>query len=324
MFEPPHPAEENAEIPDTPAPAPEDKLPSLHTEETEPEILSDTVYKIGNMTFDVGNPQIILGGEFKIINPTPLRNMRKAGRGFVVLGEVFECEAKVNRRGDRITVNFSITDYDSSIAVKWIIKTEEDDGKSSSISVGDVVALKGSYKPDDFDGEMALMPNAIAKIAKIGRMDDMDNLPDGIIPEGYPEDAPRKRVELHLHTQMSAMDAIIPPDKIVSLVNKWGHRAVAITDHGGVQGFQKAMEAAEKLGQKVIWGTEAYFVNDTARAVFGAANMPFSASLSVRHRTTDFRRSITIYRDRRGQKFGRRSKRSIGILSIRASIYPRK
>lgn len=282
VFAPPYPVEEgNNGGPAETSPPPEEKLPSLNTEEAEAEALSDTVYRIGNMTFDVSSPQPILGDEFKIANPTPLRNIRSQGRGFVVLGEVFECEAKKNKRGDRTIVTFSITDYDASIGVKWIIKADEDDGKSESISPGMVVALRGSYKPDDFDGEMLFTPNAIAKISKIDRMDKLEDIPEGAIPEGYPEDAPRKRVELHLHTQMSAMDAIIPPDKIVSLANKWGHRAIAITDHGNVQGFQKAMEVAEKLGQKVIWGTEAYFVNDTARAVFGAANMPFTGDFVI-------------------------------------------
>ncbi len=281
VLEPPHPAEENGAGNTNDISGATETQPSLHAEETEPEFLSDDIIKIGNLTFDVGSPQPILGDVFKIANPTPLRNMRRPGRGIVVLGEVFEYEAKKNRRGDRIIVTFSITDFDSSIGVKWIMKTEEDDGKSDAISVGSVLALKGSFRHDNFDGEMTFVPNAIAKIAKIERMDDTSSLPEGTIPEGYPPDAPRKRVELHLHTQMSAMDALIPPDEIVALAHKWGHRAVAITDHGNVQGFQKAMEVAEKLGQKVIWGTEAYYVNDTARAVFGSENMPFDGDFVV-------------------------------------------
>ncbi|HPT84816.1 MAG TPA: PolC-type DNA polymerase III [Bacillota bacterium] len=281
VLEPPHPAEENGDTSQDAPPEPEEKLPSLNTEEAVVEAISDTAYKIGNLIFDVANPTYIFGPQFNIVTPTPLRNMRKPGRGIVVLGEVFECEVKKNRRGDRVTVSFSITDFDGSISAKWVIKAEEDDGKSESIAVGDVLAMKGSFKFDDFEGELVFAPSSIAKIVKIERSDNIEDIPAGIIPEGYPEDAPKKRVELHLHTQMSAMDAIIPPDKIVELAHKWGHRAVAITDHGGVQGFQKAMETAEKLGQKVIWGAEAYFVNDTARAVFGSANKPFSGEFIV-------------------------------------------
>ena len=74
------------------------------------------------------------------------------------------------------------------------------------------------------------------------------------------DDAPEKRVELHLHTNMSMMDATIDPYGIVELAKNWGHKAVAITDHGNVQGFQEAMLAAEKLGMKVIYGMEGYLV----------------------------------------------------------------
>ena len=86
---------------------------------------------------------------------------------------------------------------------------------------------------------------------------------------GRVDNAPVKRVELHLHTTMSNMDALIPPDQAVKMAKAWGHPAVAITDHGNVQGYQDAMLASEKIGQKVIYGMEAYFVNDTASALYG-------------------------------------------------------
>ena len=77
------------------------------------------------------------------------------------------------------------------------------------------------------------------------------------------------------------MDALIPPDVAVKVAQKWGHPAVAITDHGNVQGFPEAMLAAEKCGMKVIYGMEAYFVNDTASAVFGAYQGTFSNEFVV-------------------------------------------
>ncbi len=86
------------------------------------------------------------------------------------------------------------------------------------------------------------------------------------------DDEPVKRVELHLHTQMSSMDALINPADAVKRAKYWGHPAIAITDHGNVQGFMEAMLAAEKSGQKVIWGMEAYFVNNTSGAVYGSCD----------------------------------------------------
>ena len=79
-------------------------------------------------------------------------------------------------------------------------------------------------------------------------------------------------MELHLHTQMSSMDALINPADAVKRAKYWGHPAIAITDHGNVQGFMEAMLAAEKSGQKVIWGMEAYFVNNTSGAVYGSCD----------------------------------------------------
>lgn len=72
------------------------------------------------------------------------------------------------------------------------------------------------------------------------------------------------------------MDALIPPDAAVKTAYNWGHRAVAITDHGNVQGYQDAMLVADKTGMKVIYGMEAYFVDDTARAVYGNCDAEFA------------------------------------------------
>ena len=115
------------------------------------------------------------------------------------------------------------------------------------ISNGAVVAMKGYAKYEtkkNKDGsrtegpDCLFYPNEIAKIKKLAPKDT----------------APVKRVELHLHTEMSPMDARIPPSVVVKQANKWGHPAVAITDHGNVQGYQDAMLTAEKIGQKVIYG----------------------------------------------------------------------
>ena len=95
------------------------------------------------------------------------------------------------------------------------------------------------------------------------------------------DNAPQKRVELHLHTMMSHMDALIPPDVAVKQAKAWGHPAVAITDHGTVQGYQEAMLASEKIGQKVIYGLEAYFVNDTSGAIYGTYDEDFDAETIV-------------------------------------------
>ena len=95
------------------------------------------------------------------------------------------------------------------------------------------------------------------------------------------DNAKEKRVELHLHTMMSQMDATIDPEKIVKVAKEWGHKAVAITDHGNVQGYPPVMIAAEKAGMKIIYGMEAYFVNDTSRAIFGSKTATFNDEFCV-------------------------------------------
>ena len=86
----------------------------------------------------------------------------------------------------------------------------------------------------------------------------------------------KKRVELHLHTKMSPMDALISPEEAIKTAKEWGHSAIAITDHGGVHAFPDAMRAAEKVGMKVIYGMEAYMVNDSENLVHGNEVVAFS------------------------------------------------
>ena len=230
----------------------------------EAEPLTDTSYKIGNMMFEISEAQLLWGNEFPI-NPTPIRNLNAARRGVCVLGEIYCIESKQNRKGDKTILNFCITDDDASISVKYIGENDTVEPLVKALKEGMTVALLGNVKMDTFDGEFVLSPAALCKVKRLKRADN----------------APRKRVELHLHTQMSTMDALIPPDTAVEVAHDWGHPAVAITDHGNVQGFMQAMLAAEKLDQKVIYGMEAYFVDDTARAVYGNADAGWDAEFVV-------------------------------------------
>lgn len=214
---------------------------------------------IGFMTFDLSAPEYALGAEFDIC-PTPLSAIDKPRRGLVILGEVFGYTKEANRNGDKFNVTFNLTDNSASIECKAFgLLPEDADALGAVVSNGAVLALHGycrrEVRRDRSEGpDLIFFHDAVAKIRRIGRTDD----------------EPVKRVELHLHTQMSSMDALINPADAVKQAKKWGHPAVAITDHGNVQGFMEAMLAAEKTGQKVIWGMEAYFVNNTAGAVYGS------------------------------------------------------
>ncbi len=255
-----HEAISHSVPPEETKPVPEDKFASfehistLNLTEVKCEQVGE-IFKVGEKIFDVSSPEYVIGDPFEIVNPTPIRNIVGPQKNIVVLGEVFSFETKETRKGDKLILTFAITDKDSSIYIKMAQSKESLAPYLDNIKKGMTVAIKGYSKIDTFDNEAIIVPAAVAKISQKYRTDDAEN----------------KRVELHCHTQMSSMDAIIAPADLVKLAHSWGHKAVAITDHGNVQAYPLAMSAAEKLGMKVIYGIENYFVDDTARVLFGDA-----------------------------------------------------
>lgn len=231
------------------------------TAETE----EDGTIRSGRITFDVSAPELLAGAAFPIENVTPLRAIRENARSITVLGVVFGVTTKELKNGEKIAVTIGFTDHDASIFIKTVIAAEAQDELFGIFKTGAALAVRGSVKTDKFDGELYLSYNDVEKIKQVKRQDN----------------APEKRVELHLHTCQSAMDAITKPDEVVETAFRWGHKAVAITDHGNLQAFPTAMLKAEKLGMKVLYGVEAYFVDDTARAVFGADDADFGDEVIV-------------------------------------------
>ncbi len=227
------------------------------------------ICRIGHASFDVASPDYIFGDPF-VIAPVAISSITEPQRNIVIVGTIFGYTAEPSRSGEKMNVSFSITDQSSSIEVKFFATMEDFDIISANVKNGAVIAIKGYTKKelrkDRTEGtELQFYFSNIAKVKRIAREDN----------------APVKRVELHLHTNMSHMDALIPPDVAVKQAKAWGHPAVAITDHGTAQGYQEAMLASEKIGQKVIYGLEAYFVNDTAGAIYGAYNEDLDAETIV-------------------------------------------
>ena len=241
---------------------------TLFDEEAKPEIIGG-ICRIGNGLFDVSSPEYVYGEPFEI-SPTSIADINKPQRNIVILGTVFDFVQEPSRNGEKMNISFSMTDCNSSVEVKCFATLEDAAEICEIVKNGATLALKGYAKKemrkDRTEGtDFQFFFNNIAKIKKLGRVDN----------------APVKRVELHLHTQMSHMDALIPPDVAVKQAKAWGHPAVAITDHGTVQGYQDAMLASEKIGQKIIYGIEAYFVNDTTGALFGSYNEDFNEETIV-------------------------------------------
>ena len=214
------------------------------------------ICEIGFKKFDISSPEYVYGEEFDI-TPLPIAKL-EGGRNVVIIGEVFDFAQEPARRGNNVSTTFSIYDGNTSVEVRSFDKDEVSKSIAEVVKNGGAYAFYGYAKREQkrdgtTDRDFTFNFNHIAKIKEIKRFDN----------------AEEKRVELHLHTQMSAMDALLPPDVAVKKAHEWGHRAVAITDHGNVQAYQMAMLAAEKLNMKVLYGLEAYFVNDKTSAVTG-------------------------------------------------------
>lgn len=166
-------------------------------------------------------------------------------------GEVFRIDIKETKNG-KFIMSFFITDFSSSITVKLFPKPDKLDEIKSQIAEGSYLKVVGEATFDKFSNEIVVMAKFIDKMEKQKRMDMCEE----------------KRVELHLHTQMSGMDGVSSASSLIKRAKEWGHKAIAITDHGVVQAFPEALDAAKKHGVKVIYGVEGYLVDDGEPIVY--------------------------------------------------------
>ncbi|MGG7175990.1 PolC-type DNA polymerase III [Clostridium paraputrificum] len=179
------------------------------------------------------------------IEATEIREIDETSGYVAVVGEVFKTEIIETRTGKTI-LTFFITDYTSSITVKCFLKANEKEEVLENIKKGLYCKVRGEAVYDTYAREVVLMGRDIVRMKKIERMDGSDE----------------KRVELHLHTTMSTMDGMTSAGRLIERAAKWGHKAIAITDHGVVQAFPEAQSTAKKSGIKVIYGVEGYLVDN--------------------------------------------------------------
>ncbi|ANB60225.1 PolC-type DNA polymerase III [Anoxybacteroides amylolyticum] len=173
----------------------------------------------------------------------------------VVQGYIFEAEVKELKSG-RSLLTFKMTDYTNSILVKMFSRDKEDVARMEKIKKGMWVKVRGSVQNDTFVRDLVLLANDVNEIK----------------PKEREDAAEEKRVELHLHTQMSQMDAVTSVAKLIEQAKKWGHRAIAVTDHAVVQSFPEAYSAAKKHGMKVLYGVEANIVDDGVPIAYNEAH----------------------------------------------------
>ena len=184
---------------------------------------------------------------------TPIKLLGEVDKEYVVNGKVLFPETKETKTG-KLIVKFILADNESAITAKFFSKPEtfeEDfDGflKDGELKSNIFVKVQGKYIIDDFEkGEPVILINRFNK---------------GEPPKVRPDEEEVKRVELHLHTQMSMMDAVTSATDYINRAAFWGHKAIAITDHGVVQAYPEAKNAAKKAGVKVLYGVEGYMVDD--------------------------------------------------------------
>lgn len=180
-------------------------------------------------------------------------------------GKILVTDSRELSNGKSLGI-FDIYDNTSSITVKMFLAKDKAEGVLERIKPEVYVKLRGRISYDKFSKEITVMASDIIEISK---------------PQAKIDKAKEKRVELHLHTQMSSMDAVTPADQLVKRAAMWGHKAIAITDHGVVQAFPEAYTAGKKNKIKIIYGVECYLVDDKEPIIKNVINHPLNSEFVV-------------------------------------------
>ena len=203
----------------------------------------------------------------------PMKDMSLDMGIIIVEGRVFAVEHKELKKRNAWVINFDVTDNTSSIRVSRFLENKEAESILQGVKNGSVVRVQGKLLVDNYTNETVMKPFAIMP----GEMPKRKDLHQG-----------EKRVELHLHTSMSNMDALTNTKSVIKQAAGWGHRAIAITDHGCCQSFTDALHTVEGWGGnlkvagtdtdfKILHGCEGYYFNDLDDRIVvrGKTDMPF-------------------------------------------------
>ncbi|MDY6315197.1 MAG: PolC-type DNA polymerase III [Clostridia bacterium] len=178
--------------------------------------------------------------------PTPLIELGNEYGRYIVEGDIFKVDEHETKRG-WIIYTISITDLTYSINLKLILSKDDKTPKlAAAIKKGNRIRVRGNLEEDRYSHEAVIRIESVMLCEKQVRKDECEE----------------KRVELHCHTKMSALDGFADVGDVIKLAASWGHKAIAITDHGVVHAFPDAYKTAKKCGIKVILGCEGYIAND--------------------------------------------------------------
>ncbi len=224
----------------------------------------DLTFDTTGLPFDPKSAMLIVGKGIRE-RPLPISSVSSESGRVVVWGDIFRKDSRDIMDGKKTIFTFDFTDCTGSLTMK-IFADKSKKAMLEGLDIGSTILVRGEIEYDKYDRENILKANEIATVKKYGKTDK----------------AEKKRVELHMHSNMSSMDGLTPAGTLVKTLAKWGHTACAITDHGVAQAFPDAMNAADKAGDfKIIYGCEGYMVNDLVKAVEGRGDMDLQGEFIV-------------------------------------------
>ncbi|NLJ80651.1 MAG: PolC-type DNA polymerase III [Firmicutes bacterium] len=173
--------------------------------------------------------------------PVPIKDLQNEERNIIICGEVVNCDQRLTRTGKTLVI-MDIYDGTDTVNCKMFLEGAQE----LEIKKGQWLKLKGNLQHQSYDNQLSLMIQCLAPAES---------------PPLLADEAPKKRVELHLHTKMSGLDGTIDVEDAVEIAASLGHSALAITDHGVVQAFPQAHRAGKKHKVKIIYGMEGYLID---------------------------------------------------------------
>lgn len=223
--------------------------------------------KVEGLDLEDAPSKVVNGHAFTPSKLTALSQLGAESGKVCIWGDVFFSEIKGNWKK---IYSISITDYTSSINLKIILNEKDNSDKWDDLQPGDTIILNGECVYDKYEGDYVIYPSDVLKVVRKKREDN----------------AQTKRVELHLHTKLSSMDGFCDVKAAIKTAHRMGHRAIAITDHGVAQAFPEAMLAGDEIHRKdpdfkIIYGCEAYFVDDLVPVVYGQSKEEILGSFVV-------------------------------------------
>jgi len=214
------------------------------------------------------NPDVFYGRDFEE-EAVAIDTIQGEVGEVVVRGQIMSIDVRELKNGEKSIVKIVFTDFTDSIAAKIFIKNEQKDELLEHLVKGSFIKIKGVTTMDKFDNEIGL-----------SFLVGMKKIPDFTVARL--DNSVEKRVELHCHTKMSDMDGVSDVKDIIKRAKAWGHKAIAITDHGDVQAFPDANHTISPDDDfKVIYGVEAYLVDDLKDIITNSKNQSFKDTYVV-------------------------------------------